>query len=347
VSADVTFGIGLPLDDPVEELVELAQSAEELGYASVWANDDRLQRDVFSVLGALALGTERVRLGPGVTNPYSRHPALVAAAVATLDEISGGRAVLGLGAGGTNHRALGVRREAPVSALREAVELIRGLLAGREVTLQGRIIRAREAKLDFEPRRASLPIFIGARGPRMLELAGEIADGVIVGNIANPQGWAYALRHASLGAERAGRESSEVAFTAWLYCSIADDPAEAADAVRPMVATSLVTSRPILHELGLELPEPFVRAMDETGWSLERESVTRAGQHIAPDLLAWFSLAGTAPDCRRRLHELLAAFPRITEVVIVPFPQLGQSRAQLVTRFIHEVARGSVVQVTG
>ena len=147
--AEVEYGVGLPPSGPVADLVALAEEIERLGYRYLWVNDERLERDPFTVLAAMAQRTERIRLGPGVTNPYSRHPALIATATATLDELSGGRAVLGLGAGGTNHRALGIERKAPATALREASELIRALWAGSTITVEGDVVRAREARLDF------------------------------------------------------------------------------------------------------------------------------------------------------------------------------------------------------
>jgi 5,10-methylenetetrahydromethanopterin reductase len=336
--SEVALGVGLPLERALDELLGVAGLAEELGYRFLWGNDDRLQKDVFTTLSAIALRTEHIQVGPGVTNPYSRHPALIATAIATLDELAGGRAMLGLGAGGTNHRMLGIRREAPVAALREAIELVRGLMAGSEVTLEGRIVRAREAKLDFTPLRESVPIYVGARGPRSLELAGAVADGVIVGNVASPEGWSYALGRVTAGAAGVGREPAELRYTAWLYTSIADDGAAALDAVRPMVATSLVTSRPILHELGLTMPARFAEAMERLGWSLAREATAQAGQAVPEEVLHRFALAGTPADCRHRLEALLDAVPRISQVTIVPVPAPGQGLADVVRRFVEEVA---------
>ncbi|MGH3037858.1 MAG: LLM class flavin-dependent oxidoreductase [Gaiellaceae bacterium] len=344
--SNVAFGVGLPLEKPLDELLGVVRQAEELGYDYFWANDDRLQKDAFTMLAAGALATERIRLGPGVTNPYSRHPALIAAAVATLDELSRGRAVLGLGAGGTNHRALGVTGEAPVAALREAVELIRSLWAGSEVTLEGRVVRAVEAKLDFSPVREAVPIYIGTRGPRMLELAGEIADGVIVGNVATVEGWSYALGRVTAGAERAGRDPAAVACTAWIYSCIADDDNEALDAVRPMVATSLVTSRPILDNLGIEMPERFARVMESLDWSLSHEATERAGETIPDDVVLRFALAGGPAGCQEQLRDLLTAFPQISQVVIVPFAGPGQRIADVVRRFMDEVACNVVPRTT-
>jgi 5,10-methylenetetrahydromethanopterin reductase len=328
----VDYGLGLPPAAPAAELLELAVEAERLGYGWLWVNDERLERDPFTLLAAMAERTERIRLGPGVTNPYSRHPALVATAMATLDELSRGRAVLGLGAGGTNHRALAIERTAPAVALREAIELIRALWAGAAASVDGRVVRAHEARLDFAPPRPELPIYVGARGPRVLELAGALADGVIVGNVATPEGWAYALERIEAGAARAGRDREAVRLTAWLYASVSDDEGQALDAIRPMAATSLVTSRPVLGELGIEMPAEFARAMEARGWSLARDSVTEAGRLLPAELVLRFGLAGTPEACRRRLRELLDAVPGISQVVIVPFG------AGTVRRFIDEVA---------
>jgi 5,10-methylenetetrahydromethanopterin reductase len=332
-----TFGVALPVHGPIEGLVASAREAEELGYGTVWVTDDRLQKDVFGVLAAIALSTSKLRLGPGVTNPYSRHPALIATAIATLDELSGGRAVLGLGAGGTNHRALGVRREAPVAALAEAIELIRGLLAGREMSLAGRVVQAEAARLDFVPLRPSIPLYIGARGPRMLELAGELADGVIVGNVASADGWSHALERVVAGAARTGRPLEEVELTAWVYCSLDNDPAIALDAIRPMVATSLATSRKVLGSLGLELPEEYLRRMEGLGWSLERDAVAQAGETIPDGTLRWFGLAGTPGDCATSLQDLLGRFPAISHVVIVPAAPAGGHVTETLRRFMLDV----------
>ncbi len=335
---DVEYGLGLPPVSPVAELLDLAVEAEQLGYRWLWVNDERLERDPFTVLAAMAERTERVRLGPGVTNPYSRHPALVASAMATLDELSGGRAVLGLGAGGTNHRALAIERTAPVDALRESIGLVRALWAGRSVTVEGRVVRARDARLDFEAPRAQLPVYLGARGPRVLELAGELADGAIVGNVATRQGWEYALGRIDAGAARAGRRLADVRLTAWLYACIDNDEERAVDAIRPMAATSLVTSRPVLADLGIEMPARFASIMDGRGWSLSRDVVTEAGATLPAELVRRFGLAGTPETCRSALNGLLRAFPHISQVAIVPLAPAGGAVGETVRRFIHELA---------
>jgi len=342
---NLSFGVGVPGRDSAEAVCALASWAEELGYRFVWVNDDRLGRDVFSVLAAIAHSTRHVSVGPGVTNPYSRHPALIAAAIATVDELSEGRAVLGLGAGGTNHRALALARRSPSVALREALSVIRRLLAGEEVTMDGHVVHTCEARLDFVPRRPSVPIYVGARGPRMLEVAGELADGVILGNLAHTKGWEYMVSRVEAGARRAGRDVGQIELVAWFYTCIDDDGEAARQAVRPMVATSLVTSRPILSDIGITMPRRFADIMEAQHWSLESESVELAGHAIPEDLVSSFSLAGTPLACREQLHTLLTAFPQISQVVIVPAATPGQQRIDVVRRFMEEVAHPLVEAV--
>ena len=334
----VDYAVALPPTAPASRLLELAADAEELGYRWLWVNDERLERDPFTLLAAIAERTERIQLGPGVTNPYSRHPALVATAMATLDELSGGRAVLGIGAGGTNHRALALDRKAPATAVREAISVFRGLLAGQTVTSEGLVVRTLEARLDFAPPRRQLPVYVGCRGPRMLELAGTVADGVIVGNVASAQGWRYALDRIATGARRAGRTVDDLSITAWLSTSIDDDEEAALDAIRPMAATSLVTSRPVLEALGIEMPHGFERLLAGRDWSLAREDVTEAGRLLSPELVRRFGIAGTPADCRTRLRELLDAVPQIRQVAIVPFGANDGDVGLVVRRFIEEVA---------
>jgi 5,10-methylenetetrahydromethanopterin reductase len=308
-----------------------------MGYETLWGNDERLQRDVWATLAVIASRTSRLRVGPGVTNPYSRHPALTAVAVATLDEIAGGRAVLGMGAGGTNHAALTITRDRPARALREAIAVVRGMLRRETFTLEGEIVRARAACLDFEPPRRTVPIYVGARGPAILRMAGELAEGVIAGGVATAQGWRYVLSEVSKGAAVSGRGLRDIRLVAWLYTSIADEPRVAIDAIRPMVATSLTTSRPVLDRLGIEMPEGYARLREAQGWSLSVDAVDKAATEVPDNVALRFGLAGTAEQCASRLDELLGAVPEITEVSVLPFAAAGEGRLGVLRRFMEQV----------
>ena len=221
---------------PPARLVERARLAEANGYDTVWFADERFHREVYSSLALFAANTERVRLGPCVTDPYARHPALTAMAIATLDEISGGRAVLGIGAGISGFAELGIERRRPPRAMREAIELIRALLRGDEVDYPGEIIRFARGRLSFTPPRADIPVYVASNGPLGQRMAGAVADGVIMEACANIEE-ARALRsQVERGAIQAGRDPRSIKLVTRLNACIAADGRAARDALRPATA---------------------------------------------------------------------------------------------------------------
>lgn len=164
----------------VQDLVGLAVQAESLGFGRCWVYDEGLvTRDVYVTLTAIGLATERIRIGTGITNPYVRHPGATAAAVATLDELSGGRAFVGLGAGGgLTLGPLGIEAARPLTAVRETVAALRSLFAGETVDLDGESFSLCGARLGYA--RPDIEIILAGRGPRMTRLGGEVADGFLL-----------------------------------------------------------------------------------------------------------------------------------------------------------------------
>src|SRR6516162_9293729 len=145
-------------DASVRAMVERARLAEAVGYGTVWLADERFYREVYSCLTHLAAHTSKVLLGPCVTDPLARHPALTAMAIATLDEISGGRAILGIGAGISGFAELGIERKKPARAICEAIELIRALLRGKTVDYRGEVIALNHGRLSFAPPGPEIPV---------------------------------------------------------------------------------------------------------------------------------------------------------------------------------------------
>jgi 5,10-methylenetetrahydromethanopterin reductase len=233
----------LPAHEPAR-LAELAVLAEGAGYDDFWLADERFFREVYACLAPCALRTRRIRLGPCVTDPYTRHPALTAMAIATLDEISGGRALLGIGAGVSGFRELGVDASRSAVAIRESVELVRALLAGRTVTVKGREVSFADGRLDFAPPRADLPIFVASQRAAGCRAAGRVADGAIMqGALAPPL--VRFLRETVHGAAReAGRDPASVDLVARLNVCVHDDRGAARDAMRPSIVRSLSAQRP-------------------------------------------------------------------------------------------------------
>ena len=249
---------------PVDEVVALAARAEALGYDDFWLADERFFREAYTILGLAAARTSRIRLGPGVTDPYSRHPALTAMAIATLDEVSGGRAVLGLGAGVSGFRELGIDSSRSAVAIREAAMLVRALLAGQTVTLKGERVSFNDGRLDVRAPRADVPIYVASQREAGCRVAGRVADGAIMqGCVAEPLVRFFKERVAE-GARRAGRDAAGIELVARINVCIADDAAAARDVMRPTIVRSLAAQRPdffTFRTAGLEPPAALREAV--------------------------------------------------------------------------------------
>ena len=240
------------------EVMRSARLAEQAGFGSFWVPEDPFFRGAFSLAGAVACQTESLRIGISVINPYTRHPAVTAMEFATLDEISRGRAVLGIGAGAPFwiREQLHLTWEKPGGrAIREAVDLIRRLVRGEQVTFQGHIFSVTDAMLHFPPPRSSPPIHLGVTGPKNLQMAGAIADGVILSMMSSPAYIRFAREQVRLGAQRAGRTLGGFEMSAILPISVSQDETLAREAVKPILAVLLGVGIP-------DATSPILRCVD-------------------------------------------------------------------------------------
>jgi 5,10-methylenetetrahydromethanopterin reductase len=327
------WGVASLIEEPMPEVTRQSARLEELGFTDIWVPDERLLRNVYVALAMIATATQHVGIGTAVTNPYTRHPAHTAAAIATIDELSGGRATLALGAGG-GLDAYGIQRRNPVGVLREAITLIRALLTGEKTSYEGDFFTLKDTQIDFPVQRA-VPIYLAARGPKILELAGEIADGAIIGGFASEPGIRYAKEAIARGAARAGRDPSQVETMAWLYVSAADDPRAARVAVSKMVLASLITSRPILDRIGLEIPASLRDHLDSTGWRYPTETPEEASALLPDHIVDAFAIHGTDDECRAQLSELMEL--GIDQLSFVLFPAAGDDKAGLAERIATKI----------
>ena len=209
-----------------------------------------------------------------MTDPYIRHPALTAVAIATLDEASDGRAILGIGAGGSGFRQLGLARTKPAVAVRELIEVIRRLWRGEEFEFEGRIINWKRGELEFKCR-PDIPVVIAARGPLLLELAGEVADSAIVASGVSPGGVAWARHLIAQGELRAGREQGQTELMHMTYISIDEDPRVARQTVKKALVGTVVGSHPtydFLKANGLEIPSDLSAYLDSGGYDAPESS---------------------------------------------------------------------------
>jgi 5,10-methylenetetrahydromethanopterin reductase len=294
MSVPVHFGL-LP-NRPIEEIATLAQRGEELGFAGVWlAESQSIFRDAFCALTLCAARTRSLKLASGVTNPVTRHPAALACSFATLDELSGGRAVLGIGVGESAVATLSLR-PAGIARLERAVLVLRGLLAGEEVEWDGAPIR-------MTWNGCAVPIVFASSGPRSLETAGRVADGVLFQVGATPAMVSYALEHIEEGA--AGRSVTRYMR---LACSLDHDRAAARAAAAGYVAAAAGTvfsSAPtdMLDEALLA----DIRALKERYDYYEHTSSAAAHAELVTDrILDAIAIAGTPDEAVPRFRELVA-----------------------------------------
>lgn len=278
------FGIEFVPDMPIDKIVKLVKLAEDVGFEYVWITDHYNNKNVYETLALLAEGTETIKMGPGVTNPYVRSPAISASAIATVDELSDGRATFGIGPGDkATFDALGIPWEKPVTTIRKAIETVNTLIAG-EKTPEGAQLGGVKAVQDH------IPVYMGAQGPKMLETAGEIADGVLI-NASNPKDYEAAVPLIKKGLENAGKDISNFDIGAYTATSIGPDAEAAKNAARIVVAFIASGSpAPVLERHGL--PEGI---NEEIGALLGKGDFGGAIGAVSDDLLDAFSVCG-APD---------------------------------------------------
>jgi 5,10-methylenetetrahydromethanopterin reductase len=295
---------------PMERLARLAQLAEWAGYDYLWHADERFFREVYASLTFCALQTMRIRLGTCVTDPYSRHPALTAMAIATLDEISEGRAVLGVGAGVSGFAELGIARARSAQAIREAVLLVRRLWAGERVTFHGALVRFQDGQLDFAPPRKAIPVLVASHSPRGLEVAGEVADLAMMQGVATPAGLAYLREHVGRGIARAGRPPGSVKLIARLNTCIAADGRRAREVMRPTVVRTLIAEQPAFRQLtaaGLRVPETLAAKVTGLGYTHDPAVLAALAPEIPDAFVDALTLAGTTEEVTARVVALARA----------------------------------------
>lgn len=289
--------------DTGPELTEYGQIAEEAGFESIWVTERYFHEETYSVLGYLAAVTRNIKLGLGVTNPYTRHPALLAMASATLDRICGGRFLLGLGRSEKRviQDKMGIPYVRPQSTLEQTVTVLRELLSGRRVDFLHSPLVLNNVKLAIEPVQKPLPIYLAAIGPKALRLAGAIADGVLL-NAYSPIGYVrYAVEEVRNAAREAGRDPGSFDIACMLPVRLTDSP----ETVIPSLKQRLVRllAEPNMGELLVE----------KGGWDSSILGPIRASGSdkggddptglIADNMVDAFYLVGGAKRCKERIEE--------------------------------------------
>jgi 5,10-methylenetetrahydromethanopterin reductase len=320
-------GVGLFPTEPVSVLRDYTLLAESLGYDNVWFGDSQnIWRESSITMGAAAVGTQRVILGTGVTNAVTRHRSLLASTWASLAEFTGGRVALGIGTGDSSLRTMGLK-PLTLAQLETAVDELRTLLRGEPVR---EAHSGAEFHLGYLTEPVDVPIYIAASAPKILRLAGRIADGVIVLVGTAPEFVTAALATVEQGAQESGRTLADLHIVLWTPTAIADDPVRARDLARAHVAR--VCIRPLPAEVDPSLRGAIDRIRDTYDYYHHMDTGAGHADLVPDELVDLFALAGSPDQCRDRLAGLAGL--GIDQVSIVPFVQPGQSRAATIRGFV-------------
>jgi 5,10-methylenetetrahydromethanopterin reductase len=285
-----------------------ARYAEAKGFDAVWQAESRLVREATVPMAAFASVTERIKVGSGVVDCWSRNPARLAATFSTLDDLAPGRVILGIGAWWDPLAAkVGISRAKPLRAMREIVTAVRALLHNETVTMHGEFVHLDGVELDYvyqERRAKDVPIYLGATGMQMMELAGEICDGVVLNYLVSPDYNRVAMEHLAAGAAKAGRSVDDIDRPQLVVCSVHEDRATALDMARLMVTQYLGQQPHIMKASGV--PQSLLDRVGEVlTWPATHEQVEAASKLVPDEIVQMLTASGTADEARAKVAEYL------------------------------------------
>ncbi|PWH20809.1 MAG: LLM class flavin-dependent oxidoreductase [Ardenticatenia bacterium] len=303
--------VALYLQDahPIREGMKLAQFAEKHGFEAVWQAESRLVRDAIVPMAAYAAVTERIKVASGVINNWTRNVGLLAATLLTLDDLAPNRIICGIGAWWDPlAKNVGIERKKPLVAMRETIEVVRRLLRMENVTFHGEFVHVTGIELDVvhgrrEPRH--VPLMIGATGMKMMELAGEIADGVLLNYCVPPEYNDSALEHLRIGAERAGRKFDEIDRPQLIVCSVHPEKAVALDGARALLTQYLAQQPHIAQASGVS-DEVVKQIQSILGWPATKEQIKEAMRFVPDELVQRITASGTPEEVQAKVNEYVA-----------------------------------------
>lgn len=289
-----------------EEAIEYVQYAEEKGFDAVWQAESRLVRDAIVPMAAFAATTDRIKVGSGVINNWTRNPAVIAATFLTLDDLAPNRIMCGIGAWWDPLASkVGINREKPLTAMREVVTVVRQLLNRERVTFHGEFVHLDDVELDVvhgrkEPR--NVPIYIGATGPQMLELTGEIADGVVLNYLVSPTYNEKAMERLKSGLDKSGRSLQDFDRPQLVVCSLDENRDKALNNARKLVTQYLGQQPHIMKASGVsqDLLDEIHEVLD---WPATDEEIEEAMHLVPDDVVQMITASGTPEECRAKVRE--------------------------------------------
>ena len=293
---------------PIRDGMAYAQYAEERGFEAVWQAESRLVRDAIVPMSAYAAVTKEIKIGSGVINNWTRNIGLLAATFLTLDDLAPDRIICGIGAWWDPlARNVGIDRRKPLTAMRETVEVLRRLLAMERVTFDGEFHQVKGIELDVvhgrkEPR--NVQIMIGATGPKMMALTGEIADGAVLNYCVPPEYNDMAMEQLEKGAQRAGRSLDDIDRPQLVVCSVHEDRAEAIRGAK-MLLTQYLAQQPHIAKASGVKSEVVKQIQSILGWPATKEQIEKAMVYVPDDLVLRITATGTPEEVREKVKQYI------------------------------------------
>lgn len=302
--------VALYLQDahPIRQGMEFTRYAEERGFDAVWQAESRLVREATVPMAAFASVTERIKVGSGVVDCWSRNPARLAATFSTLDDLAPGRVILGIGAWWDPlAQKVGIDRSKPLRVMREIVTVVRALLHNETVTFDGEYVHLDGVELDYvyqERRPKDVPIYIGATGMQMMELTGEIADGAVLNYLVSPEYNDQAIEALERGAAKSGRTLADIDRPQLVVCSVHEDREVALDMARMMVTQYLGQQPHIMKASGV--PQSLLDRVGEVlTWPATHEQVEAASKLVPDEIVQMLTASGTPAEARAKVQHYI------------------------------------------
>jgi 5,10-methylenetetrahydromethanopterin reductase len=286
--------------------LEYVRYAENRGFEAVWQAESRLVRDAIVPMAAYAAVTEKIKIGSGVINNWTRNIGLLASTFLTLDDLAPNRVICGIGAWWDPlAKNVGINRTKPLTAMKETITIMKKLLNMERVTFDGEFVHVNGIELDVvhgrrEPR--NVPIFIGATGDQMMEMTGELADGVVLNYCVPPEYNLKALELLAAGAKKAGRNFDEIDRPQLVVCSVDNDHDKAIDTTRELLTQYLAQQPHIAKASGVS-QEIVTQIQSILGWPATHEQIQKAKHLVPEDLVLRITASGTPEEARKKVDE--------------------------------------------
>ncbi len=312
----VRFALYMQDKHPIQYELELAKYAEERGFSEIWQADTRLARDCIVLMSAFLTHTKKLRIGSGVLPIWTRNPAVIAASWSTMWELGGkvdgrGRVMLGLGAWWEPISSrVGVNRTKPLTAMREHVEAVRQLFTMEEVTYQGKFVNLDRVRLDVafgdtSPR--DIPVYIGATGPKMLEMTGEICDGVVLNYMVSVDYIRNAVKLVERGAQKVGKTIEDIDRPELLVCCLSDENPDAAMLEGKKLAAYYFATEPHIMKASGVSDELLKKVQSIMGWPATEEDYIKASKVIPDEVVRNIMAVGTTKECQDKVAQYIEA----------------------------------------